>query len=164
MKVPPLRERRADIVPLFEHFIAATTLRLGRPFMVVSPEAARLLESYPWPGNVRELENVAERAVILSPDGVLRLDVALPELAAADVLEPAPRSSVQSDPLAVAEARPKRGFYTAEEMRELERRNLVAALETAGGKIAGEGGAADLLGMKPSTLTYQLRTYNITRR
>jgi transcriptional regulator with GAF, ATPase, and Fis domain len=162
MKVPPLRERRADIVPLFEHFVAEACLRLGRSFLKISPEAASLLERYPWPGNVRELENVAERAVILSPDNVLRLDAALPELAAADdTFEPAPKSTVQ---VPAYGALPERGFYTAEEMRDLDRRNLAAALDKAGGKIAGEGGAADLLGMKPSTLTYQLRTYNITRR
>ena len=59
---------------------------------------------------------------------------------------------------------PPRGFYTVEEMRELEKQNLVAALEKAGGKIAGDGGAADLLGMKPSTLTYQLRSFGIGRK
>jgi transcriptional regulator with GAF, ATPase, and Fis domain/CheY-like chemotaxis protein len=165
MKVPPLRERRADVAPLFEHYVAETCRRFGRPFLAISPEAARLLESYPWPGNIRELTNVAERAVILSADGVLRLDVALPELGAAtDTFEPAPVSTVaQPGPQAFG-ALPARGFYTAAEMRDLERRNLAAALEKAGGKIAGEGGAADLLGMKPSTLTYQLRTLDITRR
>ncbi|MDF2693494.1 MAG: Formate hydrogenlyase transcriptional activator [Labilithrix sp.] len=165
LKVPPLRDRRADIVPLFEHFIAEACRRLGRSFLSVSPEAIRLLESHPWPGNVRELENVAERAVILSSEGVLRLDLALPELGDGDLPDPAQTSwSARPSSPGLFGALPERGFYTADEMRELERRNLAAAVEKAGGKIAGEGGAADLLGMKPSTLTYQLRTFNIARR
>jgi len=127
-----------------------------------------MLESYTWPGNVRELENVAERALILSPDGVLRLDAALPELAAAEVLEPSTRSSAHLHEGSTTPVRtmtmPPRGFYTVDEMRELEKQNLVAVLEKAGGKIAGDGGAAELLGMKPSTLTYQIRSFGITRR
>jgi transcriptional regulator with GAF, ATPase, and Fis domain/CheY-like chemotaxis protein len=165
LKVPPLRERRADIVPLFEHFVAEACRRFGRSFLPVGPEAARLLEGHAWPGNVRELENVAERAVILSPEGVLRLDLALPEMSDSDLPDPAQTSWSSRPPAAdLFGALPERGFYTSEEMRELERRNLAAAVEKAGGKIAGEGGAAELLGMKPSTLTYQLRTFNIARR
>ena len=168
LKIPPLRERRADIVPLFEHFVAKTCQKHGRPFVPLSREVARMLESYTWPGNVRELENVAERALILSPDGVLRLDAALPELAGAEALEPMRRSADVREDLRPPPVRsmtmPPRGFYTVDEMRELEKQNLVAALEKAAGKIAGDGGAADLLGMKPSTLTYQLRSFGIARK
>ncbi|OJY30834.1 MAG: hypothetical protein BGO98_29145 [Myxococcales bacterium 68-20] len=168
LKILPLRERKADIVPLFEHFVAKTCRRHGRPFVPLSREVACMLESYTWPGNVRELENVAERALILSPDGVLRLDAALPELAAAEVLEPSTRSSAHLHEGSTTPVRtmtmPPRGFYTVDEMRELEKQNLVAVLEKAGGKIAGDGGAAELLGMKPSTLTYQIRSFGITRR
>jgi transcriptional regulator with GAF, ATPase, and Fis domain len=160
--VPPLRERRADIVPLFEHCVARTCKRLGMRFLPLSEHSAYLLESYPWPGNVRELENVAERAVILSTDGVLRLDAALPELAA-EALEPAPCSSVAREGGPERISMPPRGFFTAEEMRHLERENLLRALERAGGRVAGPGGAADVLGMKPSTLAYQLKGYDIQR-
>ncbi|MBX3197433.1 MAG: sigma 54-interacting transcriptional regulator [Labilithrix sp.] len=164
LQILPLRERAADIVPLFEHFVAKTCRRHGRPFVPISRDAARMLETYTWPGNVRELENVAERALILSPDGVLRLDAALPELAAAEALEPPPRASARADAPLRAMTMPPRGFYTVDEMRELEKQNLVAALEKAAGKIAGDGGAAELLGMKPSTLTYQLRSFGIARK
>ncbi len=165
LKLPPLRERKDDIVPLFEHFVAKTCQKHGRPFVPLSNDVARMLESYTWPGNVRELENVAERALILSPDGVLRLDAALPELAGAEALEPMHASSVSAGTASLrAVSMPPRGFYTVEEMRELEKQNLVAALEKAGGKVAGDGGAADLLGMKPSTLTYQLRSFGIGRK
>jgi transcriptional regulator with GAF, ATPase, and Fis domain/CheY-like chemotaxis protein len=165
--IPPLRERSSDIVPLFEHFVARVCAKLKRPFLKVTPETACALESYPWPGNVRELENVAERAVILSTDGVLRLDAALPELSARDALSSPAQSPVALDggfENRSASLFPGRGFYTAEELRELERKNLVAALERANGRVSGEGGAADLLGIKPTTLSYQLKAFGITRR
>jgi transcriptional regulator with GAF, ATPase, and Fis domain len=167
MFIPPLRERRADIVPLFEHFVAKACRKFRRPFLTLSPELALAIEAYPWPGNVRELENVVERAVILAVDGVLRLDNALPELAAQDALAPPSRSSVEASASWLPEAQqrmPSRGFYTAEELRELERENLQAVLDKAEGKIAGAGGAADLLGVRPSTLSYQLKSFGITRR
>ncbi len=160
--VPPLRARREDIVVLFEHFLAKHCRALGRAFMPLTPEQTRALEAYAWPGNVRELENVVERAVILSPDGVLRLDAALPELAA-EVVGPRSRPHVQPELETDTLARPARGFFTVDELRDLERENIVAALEKADWRIAGEGGAADLLGVKPSTLSYQIRSFGIER-
>ncbi|MBX3188937.1 MAG: sigma 54-interacting transcriptional regulator [Labilithrix sp.] len=162
LSIPPLRERSDDVVSLFEHFVARACQRLGRPFLAVSGDDAKKLERYAWPGNVRELENVAERAVILSLDGVLRLDDALPELAALEALEAPPASRELRD-APDAEA-PTRGYFTADEMRAHERLNLVRALERAGGKIAGESGAAALLGVKPSTLAYQLKSFGIIKR
>jgi transcriptional regulator with GAF, ATPase, and Fis domain len=153
--IPPLRERRADIVPLFEHFMARACNRLGRPFLTLTPDAIRLLEAYAWPGNVRELENVVERAAILSVDGVLRLDAALPELAGVEAVAAA---EIVRETVLVDRDVPPRGFYTAAEMRAFEHRNLLAAVAAADGRISGEGGAADLLGMKPSTLAYQLKS------
>ncbi|HUS64062.1 MAG TPA: sigma-54 dependent transcriptional regulator [Kofleriaceae bacterium] len=164
LEVPPLRRRREDILPLLEHVLARVCRDHGRPFMALSPQQQRDVEAYAWPGNVRELENVVERAVILSRDGVLRLDLALPELAeAAASAQMAP--VVEAAPVAVPAGgeRPPRGFYTAAEMRELEKQNLAAALEKASWKVAGEGGAADLLGVKASTLAYQVRSLGIER-
>ncbi len=153
--VPPLRERQEDIVPLFEHYLASACQRLGRRFVPLPPASIERLVRYPWPGNVRELENVVERAAILSTDGVLRLDAVLPDELAAEALQPAPRAS--------SESTSTRGFYTADELRVLERDNLIAVLERTGGKIAGTSGAAALLGLKPSTLTYQLKSHGISR-
>ena len=164
--IPPLRERREDIVPLFEHFLAKAFHKLGRRFVPLTRENARALEAYKWPGNVRELENVVERAAILSVDGILRLDAVLPEVAAEEALAPPSRSSVALDgaPLGPTPSRPPRGFYTADELRDLERINLLAVLDKSEGKVAGPGGAADLLGVKPSTLSYQLKSFGINRR
>ncbi|NUP09710.1 MAG: sigma 54-interacting transcriptional regulator [Polyangiaceae bacterium] len=160
LRVPALRERRADVVPLFEHVLARVCRRYGRPFMTLSSAQARALEAYAWPGNVRELENVVERAVILSTDGVLRLEAALQELeeyGGGDALTsrlPAPAATPQEV---------EGGILTAAELRDLERRNLIAALERADWRVAGEGGAAELLGVKPSTLAYQIRSFGIER-
>jgi transcriptional regulator with GAF, ATPase, and Fis domain len=167
IELPPLRARREDIVPLFEHVLARACRKSGRPFLQISAAQAAQLTAYPWPGNVRELENVAERAAILSADGVLRLDAALPELselhdeAAATVASAAAAAATAS--AALATELPVRGFYTAAELRDLERQNLIAALERADWKVAGEHGAAVLLGIKPSTLAYQMRSLGITR-
>ncbi len=161
--IPPLRERRSDIVPLFEHFLAKALQKLGRRFIPLTPENASAIEAYPWPGNVRELENVVERAAILSVDGILRLDAVLPEVEAEEALAPPSRSSMALD-IAQPTVTPPRGFYTADELRDLERINLLAVLDKAEGKVAGPGGAADLLGVKPSTLSYQLKSFGITRR
>jgi transcriptional regulator with GAF, ATPase, and Fis domain len=170
IELPPLRRRREDIVLLFEHVLARVCREYSRPFLPPSPEQIAALEAYPWPGNVRELENVIERAVILSGDGVLRLDMALPELPeqteedSSDVFAMGLASA--SAPLrrgAIDTVLPERGFLTVDELRELQRRNLVAALEQTDWRIAGKGGAADLLGMKASTLSYQLRSLGIER-
>jgi transcriptional regulator with GAF, ATPase, and Fis domain len=169
IELPPLRRRREDILPLFEHILARVCREYGRPFLLPSPEQIAALEVYPWPGNVRELENVVERAVILSGDGVLRLDMALPELPDGDDLgagsETSASVSASMRRASVVESvLPERGFLTVDELRELQRRNLVAALEQTDWRIAGKGGAADLLGMKASTLSYQLRSLGIERR
>jgi len=156
IELPPLRARRDDIVPLFEHVLARVCRKSGRAFMKLTPVQAAQLTAYPWPGNVRELENVVERAVILSLDGVLRLDAALPELA--DEVA----ASIVVAPVDAA-GPPRRGFFTADELRELERQNLIKALDQADWKVAGENGAAARLGIKPSTLSYQMRSLGITR-
>jgi transcriptional regulator with GAF, ATPase, and Fis domain len=161
--IPPLRERREDVIALFEHFLSRALHKLGRRFLPLGPEQVQALEAYPWPGNVRELENVAERAAILSADGVLRLDAVLPEAVAAaeEALAPPSRAVVGAADRDPWSARPVRGFYTAEELRDVERQNLVAVLEKTGGRVAGAGGAAELLGVKPSTLAYQLKTFGL---
>jgi transcriptional regulator with GAF, ATPase, and Fis domain len=149
--LPPLRERAEDIRPLTLRFSECAAKRFGLPKPRL-PEAEVLrLESYSWPGNVRELRNVVERAVILSKGAVLRFDDLRVESAA-----PAPPSPA-SEP-----ERP--GIVTESEWRRRERENLNAALDAAGGRVYGPGGAAQLLGIKPTTLTSRLKTLHIRRR
>ncbi len=164
LRVPALRERREDILPLFELFLSRACQKFGRPFMKLSERDARAIENYPWPGNVRELEHAVERAVILSPDGVLRLDAILPELSSEDATASISTSFPDTPTPRTVSASPARGYYTAEELRQLERQNLAHVLEQTRGRVSGEGGAAELLGVKPTTLAYQLKSFGLSRK
>ena len=112
------------------------------------------LLGYPWPGNVRELRNVLERAIITSPDGRLHLALALP--GSGQPSAPAP---------AREEAAPRRDgeILSEEALRRLERENMLAALTRTGWRIGGEGGAARLLGLSPSTLKSRMKALDLGR-
>jgi transcriptional regulator with GAF, ATPase, and Fis domain len=144
IEVPPLRERTEDIVPLAEHFLRLHQRALGRTGLVLDDEQQRALLAYDWPGNVRELDHVIERAVILAREGPLQLGLA-------------PRGAAL--PQGAAEARVLRDA----ELRGLERDNLVAALTRAAWRVGGPGGAAELLGMSPSTLRDRMKAFAIER-
>jgi PAS domain S-box-containing protein len=150
--VPPLRDRREDIGPLAEHFLTRTCADLGRDPMNWSKQQVNQLMGHRWPGNIRELRNVIERAVILSSGGRARLDLAMPGDAGipADVEV----ALVQSDGT---------DFVTDAEMREHEKANLIAALRHADWRVWGPDGAAALLGIKPSTLTYRMKVLGINK-
>ena len=80
LRVPPLRERREDVVPLFEAFLARFARQYDAQFLTLSPEAADLLRRYSWPGNVRELRNVAEQAVVLGRENPVPAEALRPHL------------------------------------------------------------------------------------
>jgi PAS domain S-box-containing protein len=150
IEVPPLRERGDDVIQLAQDFLDKTTKDFGREPMTLTRGQANKLRKYDWPGNVRELKNVIERAVILSPGNVLRLEASLPEAALA--------TPEHVDDSATAAA-----FLTEKEMREFQKNNLIAALKLADWRVSGAGGAADLLGVKPTTLADRIRTYGISK-
>jgi len=148
LTVPPLRERAEDILPLAQHFVALICRDLGRPALGIGRQATQMLQRHDWPGNIRELRNVIERAVIMSRGERLRLDLAMvdPQPLAADVT-PAAEGEVLTDA----------------ELRNREKANMLAALKRTGGRISGDGGAAELLGLKPSTLAYRMRTFGLEK-
>jgi transcriptional regulator with GAF, ATPase, and Fis domain len=150
--LPPLRDRGDDIVLLASTFAKRFAQRMGRTVTPPSQECVRRLKGYHWPGNVRELQNVIERAVITSRDGRLNLDRALPETGQGGVTaSPAlPEVTVEQ-------------IRTAKELEQLERDNMVRALEATGWKVAGEKGAARLLGMNPSTFASRMKALGIKR-
>ena len=155
LHLPALRERGRDVV-LIGSVLAATLAReMGRTPPELGPEVAARLEAYPWPGNVRELRNVVERALITSPDGRFDLGSALPDPTGATPPEPPGAGAPAAGP-------PPR-VLTDAEMRELERANLVRALEAAGWQVGGEGGAAELLDLAPSTVKSRIRALGIER-
>jgi transcriptional regulator with GAF, ATPase, and Fis domain len=153
IEVPPLRARREDILPLAEHFLRlyATGARRGELSFTEAQRAA--LYAYDWPGNVRELQHVIERAVILSRVPPLRLELALEVGPSAATAERRPG----------ANRPPASTLLRESELRDLERENLVAALERSRWRIGGEGGAAELLGVRPSTLRDRMKALGIHR-
>jgi len=155
IKLPPLRERPDDIGMLATAFARNFARRMGRRLAPLSDDCVRRLQAYNWPGNVRELQNIIERAVITSRDGHLNLDRALPESvnAAAAALGPV-----------VADKPTAQHVRTARELEELERSNIIAALKAAEWRVAGEKGAAQLLGVKPTTLSSRMKALNIERK
>ncbi len=161
LEVPPLRERGDDVVALAQHFLSQAARDFGRPVLHLTQRQAALLRDYPWPGNIRELKNVIERAVILSRDAHLRLDLSLPPEELGGEIKPAVGTSdVVSSP---DEALDGEEVLTEREMRMFERENTIRALQAAGWKVSGDGGAAERLGVKPSTLSDRIKTWGIER-
>jgi formate hydrogenlyase transcriptional activator len=151
VEVPPLRERREDIAPLVAHFVRQSARRINRPEPQISKTALNQLAAHQWPGNVRELQNTAERAVILWREGSLTFDLPAarqPETAAQPTKKPEMKATL----------------LTRDEMKRHEREAIVNALKQTNGKVSGPGGAAELLGMKPSTLASRISSLGISRR
>ncbi len=137
IQLPPLRERPEDIPLLVQSFVHEFAGRLGRKVKTVPRRAMEALQRYPWPGNIRELRNVLERAVIVSAGDTLQVD--LPAVAPGQV------PSVST-------------------LAEAEAEHIRAALQRTGGRIKGPGGAAELLGMNPSTLYSRMKKLGLPRR
>jgi PAS domain S-box-containing protein len=151
LEVPPLRERIDDIAPLALFFLDKICRELGRDTLRMTQHQIATLKGQAWPGNIRELKNVIERAVISSTGNRLRLDIAMPSLSKEN------QSSAKDLPTGQAD------FVTTEEFKVLEKANMIAALRAADWKVWGPEGAAELLGMKPSTLAYQMATLGIEK-
>jgi len=154
IRVPPLRDRKDDVVQLAKHFLDSTSRDFGRKPLALTQAQVDAIRSYEWPGNVRELKNVIERAVIRSRGTSLRLDLSMPS-STADGAEP------QEEPGRAPAA--GEGILTEDEIRELQRNNLAAALEKTRWKVAGKDGAAELLGVKPTTLADRIKAYKLSK-
>lgn len=150
IKVPPLRERINDIAPLAQHFLNKSCAESGRNPLKLSKQQVNNLQQHRWPGNIRELKNVIERAVILSRGNRARLDLVMPGL-------PQTSKFLETDKESASE------FITDKEIRDLEKANIIASLKSANWKIWGDSGAAELLGIKPSTLTYRMKIFGIRK-
>lgn len=150
--VPPLRDRVADIPLLAQHFLTLNCRELGRHPLGLSTAQKKLLSQHDWPGNIRELKNVIERAVILTQGDRLRLDLAISG------------TSTRQETATILPDDEGREFLTDLDMRQMEKANMIKALRYANWKISGEDGAAAMLGLKPSTLTYRMRQFGITKQ
>jgi transcriptional regulator with GAF, ATPase, and Fis domain len=151
VELPPLRKRPADVPLLAERFLTLAARKLGRPKPRMTLANVQALQRYPWPGNVRELQHVIERAVITS-DGA-RLAIDLPAGGKDRPARPAPRAGPATDRV-----------LTDAEVRKLEADNIRAALERANGKVSGPGGAAEMLGIKPTTLASRIKALGLSNQ
>jgi transcriptional regulator with GAF, ATPase, and Fis domain len=141
--LPTLRERREDLPALVQHLSDRLGRELGKPIEHVTPGTLQALERYDWPGNIRELENVLQQAIILSRDGILDLSHFVGE--SLD-LDSSSRLSERSRSLV-----------------DVERDHIQLVLETVGWRIEGVAGAAQVLGLRPSTLRTRMRKLGIHR-
>jgi PAS domain S-box-containing protein len=138
LTVPPLRERKEDIPLLVHHFVSVNSAAKGRGIDQIPPALMDALSEYAWPGNVRELQNVIERAVLTAPGPTLKL---------ADRLE----SEAAAAPLAWDQT-----------LEQVERVHILQVLARCDGKVAGSGGAAEILGVNPSTLRSRMKKLAVT--
>ncbi len=146
VRIPPLRWRREDIPSLVQYFVARKARELNRPRVPrVSARDRERLQGYDWPGNVRELQNVVERALLLSTGAVLSFP---------------PLESRASEPMPMASTNPAPVLT----LDEATAAHIRAVLDFARWKVSGPGGAAEVLGMNPSTLRFRMRKLGISRR
>ena len=146
MLLPPLRERKQDILPLVDAFIRHSSQRYGKTIPPLSPEQKKTLVDYPWPGNVRELKNIIERAVILCEQGA-SLHFHFGRASA----EPSFPNPARDDGILA-------DMPTLEQLEERYLRKIMAMTQ---GRVRGEHGAAALLHMKIPTLYAKLRKFSI---
>ena len=139
--LPPLRQRQDDIPLLVRAFTNRFAKRFGKTIDSIPNGVMEAFQSYSWPGNIRELQNVIERAVIVARGAVLHVD------------EPLDAAATETAPLEHAKST----------LEEVERRHITRTLEEANWKISGEGGAAEILGLNPSTLRARMRKLGIKR-
>ena len=151
IEVPPLRQRREDVVQLAQHFLDVTCKDFGRKPMKLTRSQVESIQEYDWPGNVRELKNVIERAVILSKGSVLRLDLSLPE------------SSLRAESAEGSDRPAGDAVMTEKELKALQKKNLLAALKQANWRVSGKTGAAELLGIRPTTLNDRIRAFGLKK-
>jgi formate hydrogenlyase transcriptional activator len=145
--LPPLRERREDIPALVTHFVEILGGRMGREIEHIPPETMSALSSYHWPGNIRELQNLIERAVILSNDGVL----------------PNPLPAAEAEQRAAVSPGATKLSPGATTLRDSERTLILQTLEAVRWVIGGPKGAATKLGLARTTLIHKMQKLGISR-
>lgn len=155
IEVPPLRKRTEDIPLLVSHFINLAHLKNKSRKLKISNQDIEDLKIYNWPGNIRELQNVIERATILSNSSLQKLDFKV-------LLPTQPKLSVSVTTQEEKKNKPE--FLPQVEIERIERDNILAALTVSAGKVYGKGGAAELLGIKPTTLASKIKAMGIAQK
>lgn len=148
----PLRRRSEDIPILVKHFLQKACKRANKQDMKIPLSEVEKLKRYHWPGNIRELENIIERQVILSRTPILQFDEFV---GLSDVVITHQESTSSNSNYTI---------LTDSEMKDIERRNLILALQKCKGKVFGKDGAAELLGIKPTTVASRIKKFEIDLR
>lgn len=154
LEIVPLRERKEDIPLLAKEFVKQICQSMGLKELPLKEKHILQLQNYDWPGNIRELRNVIERAVIVSRSSELRLEV--PEIHRENALPIVPNYAKKMEQSGE--------ILTYEDLRRLEKENILNALHKTNWRVSGAGGAAELLGMKPTTLASQMKAFGIHKR
>jgi transcriptional regulator with GAF, ATPase, and Fis domain len=141
--IPPLRERVEDIPALVWFFVRQFEKRMGKRVDGITQKSMGTLKQYSWPGNIRELKNVIEHAMIMCTDKILNI-----ELLATDSQDQAEYTTFES---------------VESKKRDIERKYILGVLESTGWRIAGKNGAAEMLGIKRTTLNAKIKALGITR-
>jgi formate hydrogenlyase transcriptional activator len=139
LTVPPLRERLEDISLLVWEFVKEFQSTFGREIKRIPKESMEALQRYHWPGNIRELRNVVERAMILCKGSTLYFDIQKDKTINSETSEPVT-------------------------LEEIEKKQIKNVLTKTGWRVRGKGGAAEILGLKPTTLDYRIKKWGLTRR
>ena len=148
--IPALRERKDDIPLLVEYLVERNSKKVGKRFRQIKKNTLELFQDYDWPGNIRELQNVVERAVILSEDETFSVDEAWLQ-----------RRAFQLS----TQISPRRGMLATieKEFADRERKTIESALKASGGRVSGENGAAERLGVPPQTLDSKIANLGIDK-
>ncbi len=157
IRIPPLRERQQDILPLAEHFLVRYGRTMGRQGLKLSPQSNHALQSYPWPGNVRELENAMQRALLLSDGDLIEPnDIELHGSAPAPAFSaPATQMGANGTPLAYS-SDTESTTSGAQDMDSIEREHILKVLKQVGGNRKD---AVNILGLSERALRYKLKAY-----
>jgi formate hydrogenlyase transcriptional activator len=140
--LPPLRERPEDIPALADHFLRHSQRRLGRHFTAIEPASLERMQAFSWPGNIRQLENIIEQSTILCDKPLLEVPAAI-----LDQRYLTPGATSRLDAV----------------LKDNEQQMIEEALTAAHGRVSGRSGAAERLGLPPSTLESKIRRYNIDK-
>ena len=151
--IVPLRQRKEDIPLLAAHFVEQAAKKLNRPRPPLPQAQVMLLRDYDWPGNVRELQNIIERAVILSQGKPLQFDLQ----------GDAPKKQVGAQTASPSGVPAKQLVMVEAELRQRDRENIAAALHASNWRVYGPGGAAERLGVRPTTLLSRMKKLGLEK-
>ncbi|WP_394747581.1 sigma-54-dependent transcriptional regulator [Spongiimicrobium salis] len=142
IRIPPLRERMEDIIPLANHFLELTAAQMNKSVQTISKQTVKSFCNYGWPGNVRELQHCIERGVILAEGEELSVDVGQ--------CSKQEKNAVQNE-------------FELKSLEEMEREQIIHTLQYCNGKVRGKGGAAEILKLHPNTLDFRIKKLGITK-